>query len=482
MAAAAADDPREAVSQILEWIGFDDEDEREAILDEGFEDWDDIYNLQNSDIESLQKGFARREGNNRILFGLKRTKRLKHMVLWVQDFYRCDENPDVEDLDEVSFLSALSTASERSEIRKSLSDQADSTGRESSPGKFKDESKWNTWKEGLANYLATQIGSFGVPLSYVIREREEGDGDDHTESDFIEKCVLCAPLNGAHYEADKRQVHQLIYGLVQGETAESWIKKLRTKNDGRRDYMALVAHYSGEGNTNRRLATADHLRDTLHYKSQRAVPFETFLQRAEEMFIIYEEETTSGYSDEDKVRWLLPKVQHPSLAATIAAIKARDADGAVSYQYAINLLAAEVATLPETVALKSRNISALGTRRSQGGIYNEDGTIFTGYFKNWGSLSKEDKDLVNAERANKGVVKNPKKKPDSKDKKIAALTKVVNKIQRKVAAVKRNKKGNNKVDEDIDSDDSDSVPDDAGNQFGGRSAKQKSKKKKKKES
>jgi hypothetical protein len=51
-------------------------------------------------------------------------------------------------------------------------------------------------------------------------------------------------------------------------SAESWIKKLKQKNDGREDFKALVAHYSGEGNTNHCLSTVDNLRDMLHYKSE----------------------------------------------------------------------------------------------------------------------------------------------------------------------------------------------------------------------
>jgi hypothetical protein len=67
-----------------------------------------------------------------------------------------------------TFITALGTVAERADIRKSQSEQADATSHEASLGKLKDEMKWVTWCAGFKNYLSTQLGSLGVPLSYVI--------------------------------------------------------------------------------------------------------------------------------------------------------------------------------------------------------------------------------------------------------------------------------------------------------------------------
>ena len=42
---------------------------------------------------------------------------------------------------------------------------------------------------------------------------------------------------------------------------------------------ALQNHYSGEGNTSRRIAVAERIRDTLFYKSERAMQFSAFLDK-----------------------------------------------------------------------------------------------------------------------------------------------------------------------------------------------------------
>jgi RNA polymerase-interacting CarD/CdnL/TRCF family regulator len=72
---------------------------------------------------------------------------------------------------------------------------------------------------------------------------------------------------------------------------EQWIKPLAKRQNRRADMIALRNQYSGEqGNTSRRIAAAEKLRDTLHYKKERALPFSTFLDKLQKMFNILEEE------------------------------------------------------------------------------------------------------------------------------------------------------------------------------------------------
>jgi hypothetical protein len=43
------------------------------------------------------------------------------------------------------------------------------------PGKLKDERKWPEWEPAFVNYLSTIPGVNGVPLLYVVREKEIAD-------------------------------------------------------------------------------------------------------------------------------------------------------------------------------------------------------------------------------------------------------------------------------------------------------------------
>ena len=466
------------IATILEWIGFDDEDERDTIMEESFESFEDLKRMTEKDITDLSKDFAKRSEPDKITFGLRRTKRLKLVLHWVHDFYRCSEDPSIEDIDEDDFLQALSVADERLQVRTSASKKSDQLSREASPGKLDSERKWNTWESGLVNYLSTIPGSFGVPLSYVIRENEDPDPDDQV--DFTSKCIACAPLSGPHFEADKREVHQVILSLVQGESAEDWIRDVKRQNNGRVDFQCLSSHFAGEGNATRRIGEAERLRDTLHYKSERAMPFESFLTKAKKMFNIFYTEGEE-MAEDAQIRWLLKRIRHPELQGITNALKAqRTTDPTMTFTTVANQIAAEVSELPETVSMRARNVSGANTGQQQGGgrdsIHNEDGSIYTGFYKNWQSLSKEDQDKVLQERERLGIKGGRKKHrggPAAKaKKKLYNVRKEIKKLKRTISALSPNKeKDNNDGSEEDDTP----TQDDAGNQFNGRQSKRQKK-------
>ena len=78
---------------------------------------------------------------------------------------------------------------------------------------------------------------------------------------------------------DARKVHQLLKNFLTAESAEQLICPLAPRGNGQDDVLELRRHYEGEGNQSRRITSADKYRETLHYKSERAMPWETFLDR-----------------------------------------------------------------------------------------------------------------------------------------------------------------------------------------------------------
>ena len=59
----------------------------------------------------------------------------------------------------------------------------------------------------------------------------------------------------------------------------SWISSTNKRKNSYDNFDALRHHYRSEGNSRRHAATTDRLQDTLHYKSERALSFNTFLYR-----------------------------------------------------------------------------------------------------------------------------------------------------------------------------------------------------------
>ena len=213
------------------------------------------------------------------------------MMHWAQDHQRCSQDPDLDDISNSDeFQQALFVSAQHASLQKPDAEQMDTISKAVDPGKFKDKKKWPDWEPAFVNYLSTIPGVRGVALSYVVREHEASYHETDFGNDFTARSIACAPLNDSSFRADARKVHQLLMNFLVAESAEQWIKDLTPRVNGRRDMEALHNHYGGEGNASRGIATAEKLRESLHYKSERSLPFSTFLDRMQNMFNIFKEE------------------------------------------------------------------------------------------------------------------------------------------------------------------------------------------------
>ena len=108
------------------------------------------------------------------------------------------------------------------------------------------------------------------------------------------------------------------------------------------------------------------------------------------------------------------------------------------------------------------------------GIHLSDGSIWTGFYPNWNSLPKEEKDKVFEERkARRAKKRSGEGGADGKDNKkmkteLKQLKSALGKRNRKIAALK---KVNFQNEGDNNGDESDEIGDDAGNSFGGKKSK-----------
>ena len=404
-------DPYIIVDQWLEWIGFGIPNQRASISTEaGFNSLHDLNDIEEKDIRDMAGSFQKRTIANRINFGMRRTKWLIAMMHWVQDFYRCSKQPTIDDFISANdFKQALSTAAQRASLRKVDTDQVDTISKAASPGKLKDERKWPEWYPPFVNYLSTIPGVYGVPLSYVVRENQAPDHTRDCEGDFTEEIIACAPLNGPKFRADARKVHQLLKNFLTAESAEQLIRPLAPRGNGRDDVLELRCHYEGEGNQSRRIASADKYRKTLHYKSERAMPWETFLDRMQKKFNIYKEEGEE-MTENAKLHELLKRTKHPQLIESVKALEVQyDMDG-LTYTQAANHLTAAVSKLPDYQM--ARRVSNIKTGSGQGSkptcvhrdgntIYATDGTIWTDHYDEWATMKDSDKEKITAEQERK---------------------------------------------------------------------------------
>jgi hypothetical protein len=470
----------DTIIQSLYWIGFRSNEQRVNIVEDSLGSFDDIRMLSEKDISAMATEWAGRTVvNGRITFGIRRTKLLKALTHWVKDFFRISSIPHINTLNENGFKSHLQRALARSDIRSNIKDQMKIAATASSPGPLESERQWKQWEEKFNNYARSHLGANGIPLSYVIRKNDEPNLNGEF-TDFLTQTIECAPLTGEYYLADRLTVFNMITSFTTGQPSHDWIKSTIRYADGRRSMKALRDHFEGEGNASRNKNEADRLKDTLHYKSERSMTFETFLTQCQKMYNIYEKEG-EPMPDDAKTRFLFKKVQHSGLRGAIEALRAQQTAGLnVTYTMAANHISTAVSELPEYLS-KNRNVSGVGSHpgsnnnsnnENTDGIYAADGTIRTGHISNWRTLSEEDRNKVKDERkklgmkrnGNKGANHNAYKSDTNRLKQLSAQNK---KMKRQIKALKRNTKKSDVANEDSDGDT------DAGDQFGGRASKRK---------
>ena len=165
------------------------------------------------------------------------------------------------------------------------------------------------------------------------------------------------------------------------------------------------------------------MRSTLHYKSERALPFMSFLQKLQYMFQLCAEQD-EPLSDQAKVRELLAKCQSCQfMTNAIATLKFASQKGNLTFQAAINHLQTLVSET-QTENTSGRNISAYSTNSPSGSrqatrgrptgrggrTYNRGGrggrgrNIDTGYKtpEEWNKLLHAERDAIRSERTKRG--------------------------------------------------------------------------------
>jgi len=129
----------------------------------------------------------------------------------------------------------------------------------------------------------------------------------------------------------------MIVSFTTGQPSGDWVKETLKFSDGRRSMQALINHFAEEGNATRNLAEAERLYQSIHYKNEKAMNFETFLTQCQRMFNIFDKKG-EVMAEEAKVRFLFRKIEYPGLQGAIQAFNASIATGtAISYTTAASL-------------------------------------------------------------------------------------------------------------------------------------------------
>jgi hypothetical protein len=480
---SASSERESTMSDVLKWLGFTLV-EQKVLLGHLGDELRTFLNITPKEMDQLSKEIST-SVRSKMAIGFKRLKLLKGVIHWAKDKQRIGSNVSVVVTigaalsAQFEFLEELQTSIDREAIRVESTDSIEARSKAASPGRLKDERNWDKWEQGLILMLSILRGVNGVPLSYVIREEEHKAGT--TYNSFLDESIAKVSLHGPQFEADSRTVHQIIETLTSGENATHWLKELKSKNDGRKDMVALRSHYRGAGNQSRRISNAQGLHATLHYKTERAMKFSDFISKVKEMFDIYED-CNEPQPESVKLRFLWEKIESTVLQMPIEIMKAdlsRDTNSWTFVKACDHLASLIPADGKSGVKFAASAIESEKSAAKSNIIRN--GTIFIGTYSpnDWFEvLTKDERDQVNAERKKGGKPHFGKKNKPRSNQKIQALEKKLKKSKKTISSMKRATKETE--DDDTSDSDSSTAGDNAGNAFGGRAEKKRQKKKKKK--
>ena len=199
----------------------------------------DMTNVELDDDWKTYAGLTVNQGQIRLRPGTK--KNIRAFVQWTRDEIRLGRDPAATPFPVGNTQELLQRYITHSQWLKKMSDKAVTA----KPKPFEEKTKWNDWKDTFKNFLRTQSGRNGVPLSYIIRKNDNPMGNTNFV-DFLDDYINHAPLNGPAFTADSDEVHTYIVNFIAGnQIAENKLLPYMNNRNGRKDYMVLRDHFEG---------------------------------------------------------------------------------------------------------------------------------------------------------------------------------------------------------------------------------------------
>jgi hypothetical protein len=244
---------------------------RNAIVEQGIVNMDATQRFTDESISSLCK-IARQEDDVEITF--THEMRFHALRAWVKDRKRCGLATDAA----LFTLQIANSMQERLAFNKELLSVKD-TVKIPMPEAFSKSSMFPGWKDAMATYFAQLKSSDNdISLSYIIRELAVAPDDVEYEDPREEKSAKVL-LAGPNYMIDNKRVFAIIKTLTLAGPGWSWIVKFDKKSDGRKAWLALVAHYEGTSSQNHMKELARKaIRDTEYVGDRRNFTFDQYIQ------------------------------------------------------------------------------------------------------------------------------------------------------------------------------------------------------------
>lgn len=300
------------IHNVLALCGVDTEEARAVFINvEGLNSVDAFAMLDGDKdvIEMAKRMAARDDAAGRVILGTMQIKRIQALVYWVKDHHKRNLEVDPEMWIEQEVVSALQRKEAEMNFEKVDIDLID-------PGKCQTDFGWDAWQIAFINKLSATPGAAKVPIVYVVRP----DVDDaYVFEDDEEERMYQMPLTGENFKRDNKLVYNMLKAACVKSDAWTWIQDHDKSANGRKAWHALIAHYDGTGELNKRIERAKEEISRLHYKDEKVYPFERYVTKLKENFFVLAKDKDENLTNKQRVDVLMRGIK--SSDASIVAAK-----------------------------------------------------------------------------------------------------------------------------------------------------------------
>jgi hypothetical protein len=307
------------------------------------------------DITEMAKRMASRPSvaAGRVILGTMQIKKLQALVYWVKDYDR----RGMQAAPELWTVVEMNKAMERKESEYSYGkidvDIID-------PGKCQTDFGWDNWQIAFVNKLNATMGAAKVPVDYIVRPEWDSDDELFLEDDELRRYQM--PLTGKNFKRDNKLVYQMLKSACIKSDAWTWIQSYDRASDGRKAWLALVAHYDGTGELNKRVERAKEELARLHYKDEKIFPFKKYVTKLKENFFVLEKDKHEELTGKQQVDILLRGIRSTDAGITSAKINVYQSFRS-DFNKAAEFLSGLIANMHASVQLDYANRQQSGNKR-----------------------------------------------------------------------------------------------------------------------
>jgi hypothetical protein len=369
-AANAEPEPPNPVHEILTICGITTAANRETFINiEGLDSVEAFASMNgDSDVTDMAKRMASRPNAaaGRLILGTMQIKRLQALVYWVKDH----DKRGLQAVPEMWTREVMMAAMARKESDHIL-DKVDINIID--PCKCQTDAGWDNWQIGFVNKLSAIMGAAKVPIDYIVRP--DWDDTDELFLDDDEMRRFQMPLEGENFNRDNKLVFQILKSACIKSDAWTWIQSFDRTAHGRKEWLALVAHYDGTGELNKRVEKAKEEISRLHYKDKKVFPFEKFVIKLKENFHVLSKDKNEELTDKQMVDKLLLGICSTDTSIASAKVNVYQIYCA-NFDKAVEFLSGLISSMHAAAQLdyanrhagnKRRYVSAMGSNDQRGG-------------------------------------------------------------------------------------------------------------------